>query len=69
MTREQWIEQIKQDVAQNPIMVYAKGEKDMAAQLDLVMCGDDEVADGGAAMTKPPLQPLLVSGGKLQLLC
>ena len=33
MTREDWTEQIKKDVADNAIMVYAKGEKNMA------MCG------------------------------
>ena len=31
MNQEQWTEQIKQDIADNPIMVYAKGEKNMAA--------------------------------------
>ena len=33
MTREEWTDQIKQDIADNAIMVYAKGEKNMA------MCG------------------------------
>lgn len=32
-TQEQWTEQIKQDVAANRVMVYAKGEKNAA------MCG------------------------------
>jgi monothiol glutaredoxin len=33
MTREEWTKQIRQDIADNTIMVYAKGEKNMA------MCG------------------------------
>ena len=33
MNREEWTKQIQQDIAENPVMVYAKGEKHMA------MCG------------------------------
>ena len=32
-TREEWVEQIKKDVAEHAVMVYAKGEKNAA------MCG------------------------------